>query len=283
MFIVTLRTRLEALRTTCARRARQPGTERAPAAAPASQPPPAPPRNLSAELKPTLGPITDASSGAKGDRVLSGDGWGRGGRGRQGGAEQRAAGGGGSQCHQVGEAAPKNRAVKRWVGVKTPDRAADGVGDTDETATRQATASPPRAEQPPEGAGWPPCTPGDEGGRREASAPPDGGAGGHADHLPVHTGFLQPGCAKSAGCNSHERCRAATHLGPPLAPVTESRSPPTIRHEQAPGELGGGAISRRVPAEASDATDELQRTSAKRVRVESSRAAEGGGRAHVMG
>ena len=40
MFIVTLRTRLEALRTTCARRARQPGTERAPAAAPASQPPP---------------------------------------------------------------------------------------------------------------------------------------------------------------------------------------------------------------------------------------------------
>ena len=50
-----------------------------------------------------------------------------------------------------------------------------------------------------------------------------------------------------------------------------------------PGELGGGAISRRVPAEASDATDELQRTSAKRVRVESSRAAEGGGRAHVMG
>ena len=199
MFIVTLRTRLEALRTTCARRARQPGTERAPAAAPASQPPPAPPRSLSAELKPTLGPITDASSGAKGDRVLRGDGWGRGGRGRQGGAEQRAAGGGGSQCHQVGEAAPRNRAVKRWVGVKTPDRAADGVGDTDETATRQATASPPRAEQPPEGAGWPPCTPGDEGGRREASAPPDGGAGGHADHLPVHTGFLQPRMRKVSG------------------------------------------------------------------------------------
>ena len=65
--------------------------------------------------------------------------------GRQGGAEQQAAGGGGSQCHQVGETAPKNRAVERWVGVKTPDRAADGVGDTDETATRQATASPPRA------------------------------------------------------------------------------------------------------------------------------------------
>ena len=175
MFVATSHTRLDALRTTCARRALQPGTERAPAASPASQTPPALPRSPSAELKSAQGPITDASNGARGDRALTGDGWGRGGRGRQGWAEQRAAGGGGSQCHQVGEAAPKNRAVKRWVGVKTPDRAADGVGDTDETATRQATASPPRAEQPPEGAGWPPCMPGDEGERRDASAPPDGG------------------------------------------------------------------------------------------------------------
>ena len=85
MFIVTLRTRLEALRTTCARRARQPGTERAPAASPASQTPPAPPRSPSAELKSALGPITDASSGARGDRVLRGDGWGEGGGGGKGG------------------------------------------------------------------------------------------------------------------------------------------------------------------------------------------------------
>ena len=101
MFIATSRTRLEALRTTCARRARQPGTERAPAASPASQTPPAPPRSPSAELKSALGPITDASSGARGDRVLRGDGWGRGRWGRQGGAEQGAAGSAVVSTHQV--------------------------------------------------------------------------------------------------------------------------------------------------------------------------------------
>ena len=140
MFIVTLRTRLEALRTTCARRARQPGTERAPAASPASQPPPAPPQSPSAELKSAQGPITDASNGARGDRALTGDGWGRGLRARQGGAEQGAAGGWASQQHREGEFAAKNRAVGGRVGVRTPGLVEIGA----ESGTRRRPARPQR-------------------------------------------------------------------------------------------------------------------------------------------
>ena len=94
MFVATSHTRLDALRTTCARRALQPGTERAPAASPASQTPPALPRSPSAELKSAQGPVTDASNGARGDRALRGDWWGRGGGAGKGGGnrEQRVAG-----------------------------------------------------------------------------------------------------------------------------------------------------------------------------------------------
>ena len=116
--------------TSCARRALQPGTERAPAASPASQTPPALPRSPSAELKSAQGPITDASNGARGDRALRGDEWGRGGRGREGGRQPGAAGGRASQQHQESESAAKNRAVGGWMGVRTPSLVADGVQET---------------------------------------------------------------------------------------------------------------------------------------------------------
>ena len=173
MFVATSHTRLDALRTTCARRALQPGTERAPAASPASQTPPALPRSPSAELKSAQGPITDASNGAKGDRALTGDGWGRGRRGRQGGAGQGAAGGWASQQHREGEYATKNRAVGGRVGVRTPGLVEIGA----ESGTRRRPARPQRVlrgqPQPQEGADWPPHTPCHQAERRGASARPD--------------------------------------------------------------------------------------------------------------
>ena len=111
----------------------------------------------------------------EGRQGAEGDGWGRGGLGREGGRQPGAAGGRASQQHQEGESAAKDRAVGGWMGVRTPGLVADGV----ETRTRRRPARPQRVlrgqPQPPEGVGWPPNMPCHQAEQREASAPPGRG------------------------------------------------------------------------------------------------------------
>jgi len=137
------------------------------------RPPPAPPQSPLAELKSALGPITDASSGLRGDRCR----WAR--RGAEGrGAGKRAGtessrwrsgprppGGQVEGILRVSEAALGSRELQSSLGM------ARSVG---RTVLQLRAESHPRQPQPPEGGGWPPSMPCHQGKRLGPSARPDG-------------------------------------------------------------------------------------------------------------